>query len=156
MQEKGSSENHQVNNLKVVMDFARFLGPITFYDVKERELIISFLNKKIKSTEDDPDKRWITTWNHYLNRIKLFSRWLYNYHIQHKGGVRENEEWITPDFCKIKPKQTKRISPYLESEIWERDELLTIVKYEPYARNKAILSLMWDLNCRTSKFNCWF
>ena len=52
------------------------------------------------------------------------------------------------DFCKIKPKQTKRISPYLESEIWERDELLTIVKYEPFARNKAILSLMWDLNAR--------
>jgi hypothetical protein len=26
MQEKGSSENHQVNNLKVVIDFAIFLG----------------------------------------------------------------------------------------------------------------------------------
>ena len=27
MQEKGSSENHQVNNLKVAIDFANFLGP---------------------------------------------------------------------------------------------------------------------------------
>ncbi|HJS64229.1 MAG TPA: hypothetical protein VJ767_05170 [Nitrososphaeraceae archaeon] len=27
MQEKGSSDNHQVNNLKVVIDFANFLGP---------------------------------------------------------------------------------------------------------------------------------
>ena len=23
-----------------------------------------------------PDKKWITTWNHYLNRIRLFFRWL--------------------------------------------------------------------------------
>ena len=26
MQEKGSSDNHQVNNLKVVIDFANFIG----------------------------------------------------------------------------------------------------------------------------------
>ncbi len=71
--EKGASENHQINNLKVVIDFARFLGPISFYDVRNKELIISFLNGKIKSQEVDPYKKWITTWNHYLNRIKLFA-----------------------------------------------------------------------------------
>jgi hypothetical protein len=49
MQEKGSSENHQVNNLKVVIDFANFLGPnIPFYNTSKKEQIISFLNKKIK------------------------------------------------------------------------------------------------------------
>ena len=159
MQEKGSSENHQVNNLKVVIDFANFLGPnITFYNIKKREQIIAFLNTKIKSSIIDPDKRWITTWNHFLNRIKLFMRWLYNYHSRLKqdnidniynDDINDNNiEWITPDFCKIKPKQTKRISPYLESEIWEKDEILTIIKYEPYMRNKAILALMWDLDAR--------
>lgn len=59
MQEKGSSENNQVNNLKVTMDFARFLGPINFYDIQKREQIISFLNGKIKTQVEDPDKRWI-------------------------------------------------------------------------------------------------
>ena len=59
-----------------------------------------------------------------------------------------NEDWTTPDFCKIKTKQTKRISPYLESEIWQREEVLALIKYEPNMRNKAILSLMWDLNAR--------
>ena len=36
----------------------------------------------------------------------------------------------------------------LESELWERDELLTVIKYELYKRNKAALSLLWDLDAR--------
>lgn len=52
-------------------------------------------------------------------------------------------------FLKIKPKPTKRISPYLENEIWERDELFTIIKYENFKRNKAIISLLWDLDARS-------
>ena len=63
MQEKGSSDNHQVNNLKVVINFANFLGPnITFYNISKKEQITSFLNTKIKNSDIDPDKRWITTW----------------------------------------------------------------------------------------------
>lgn len=101
MQEKGSSENHQLNNLKVVINFAKFLGHIAFYDVKKREQVIIFLKTKIRTPDVDPDKRWITTWNHDLNRIKLFVRWLYNVHLQHEQDLQEMEEWITPDSCKI-------------------------------------------------------
>jgi hypothetical protein len=57
-------------------------------------------------------------------------------------------EWETPDFVQIKKKSTKRISPYLESELWEREDILTIIKYESYKRNKAILALLWDLDAR--------
>ena len=45
-------------------------------------------------------------------------------------------------------KKTKRLSPYLETELWERDELLQIIKYEPFKRNKAALALFWDLDAR--------
>ena len=157
MQYKNSSENHQINNLKVIIDFTRFLGPEGFYNICKKEQIISFVNTKIKDSQQDPDKRWITTWNHYLNRIKLFFRWLYNAHrqqyVQQSGSscIAEQlseHEWTTPDFVKIKQRSTKRLSPYIETEIWERDELLTIIKYEPYVRNKAIITLMWDLDAR--------
>ena len=57
-------------------------------------------------------------------------------------------EWKTPDFVQIKKKKTKRISPYLENELWEKNDLLTIIKYESYKRNKAILALLFDLNAR--------
>lgn len=152
MQDKGSSENHIINNIKVVLDLAGFLGPLGYQDIEKKEQILSFLNLKIKDSKIDPEKRWITTWNHYLNRTKLFYRWLYNtYRSQDGNGLKEiqdQSEWITPDFIKIKQKHTKRLSPYSETEIWERDELLTIIKFEPHLRNRAILTLMWDLNAR--------
>ena len=72
---KGSdiSENHQNNCLKVVTALANFLGPdINFYDINKKEQITSFLDTKIKNREEYPDKKWITTWNHYLNRVRLF------------------------------------------------------------------------------------
>lgn len=151
MQDKGSSENHISNNIKVILDLASFLGPLGYQVIEKKEQILSFLNLKIKDSKLDPEKRWITTWNHYLNRTKLFYRWFYNARSQEQNGHKELQdqlEWIIPDFVKIKQKHTKRLSPYSETETWERDELLTIVKFEPYLRNNAVLTLMWDLNAR--------
>jgi hypothetical protein len=57
-------------------------------------------------------------------------------------------EWVAPSFVQIRKKITKRISPYIENELWERDEIITIISYEPYKRNKAALALLWDLDAR--------
>ena len=147
MKDNDSSERHQNNALKVVISYANFLGPgISFYEIRDKEQITSFLDTKIKSVEQDPDKKWITTWNHYLHRIKHLIRWLHNQ--RGKEDTISQSEWITPVFAKIKEKRTKRQSPYSETEIWDRDEFLTIVKYEPYLRNKAALTLCWDMDAR--------
>jgi integrase/recombinase XerD len=108
-------------------------------------MITHFLDTKIRSLEDDPDKKCIITWNEYLGRIKYFMRWLHNY----KGGASIHQsDWITSPFVRIKEKKTKRLSPYSETELWEREEILSIVKYEPYKRNKAALTMFWDLDAR--------
>jgi integrase/recombinase XerD len=147
MKDNDSSERHQNNALKVVIAYAKFLGSDkSFYDIKHKEQITSFLDTKIKSLEQDPDKRWITTWNHYLHRIKHLFRWLYNQ--RGNDDAIPQSEWVTPAFAKIKERRTKRQSPYSETEIWDRDELLTIVKYEPYLRNKVALTLCWDMDAR--------
>jgi hypothetical protein len=38
----------------------------------------------------------------------------------------ENQEnWKSPDFLKnVKEKKTKRLSPYVENELWQKEELL--------------------------------
>jgi integrase/recombinase XerD len=64
------------------------------------------------------------------------------------GNRKSLQDWNTPAFLKIKLKKTKRLSPYSQNEIWDKDELLTIIKYETYKRNKATLALFWDLDAR--------
>jgi hypothetical protein len=53
---------------------------------------------------------------------------------------------IAPDFVKIKQKHTKRLSPYSETEIWELEELLTIVKTIPNPTNAEIISGFKGIN----------
>lgn len=154
MKVKGSSESHTNNCLKVVIAYARFLGThTTFFQLERREQVLAFLDTKMKSIEEDPEQKWITTWNHNLRRLKLFFRWLYN-----RRGKEEEEDELeygagigaqkTPAFVRIRERRTKRLSPYSETEIWERDEILFIVRYEPQIRNKAALTLFWDLDAR--------
>ena len=136
MKNNGLSERHMNNTLKTNLAFAEFLGPdISFFDITERDRIISFLDSKIKSNEEDPDRKWITTWNDYLSDIKYFFRWLYNWKVRNIDPNRDLQtphDWETPSFIKIKRKKTKRLSPYLETELWDKDELALIIKYEQF------------------------
>ena len=117
MKSNGASERHQNNNLKAIIAFANFLGTdTTFFDVQLKEQITSFLDTKIKNLEEDPDRKWITTWNDYLHRIKHFFRWLYNQKdVEVKGLVKREiltqQDWETPSFARIREKRSKRISP---------------------------------------------
>jgi len=147
MKDNGASERHQNNNLKAILTFSNYFGKASLKDIDKKEDVLSFLQSKIKDKEQDPEQKWITTYNDYLHRIKHFYRWLYN--------VNENDLdismdlWKTPSFIEsLKPKKTKRLSPYSETEIWEKDEFLSIIKYEPFQRNKAALALLWDLDAR--------
>ena len=75
MKENGVSERHQNNNLKAVVAYATKFLDLTqkpFKDVDSKEMVLSFLNTKIKTKEEDPEQKWITTYNDYLHRIKHF------------------------------------------------------------------------------------
>jgi integrase/recombinase XerD len=143
MKDTDTSEKYQRVNLIVVILFAKFLDPHNLLkDINTQQDIVRFLDSKKKNEFLDPDKRWIRTWNDYLQRIKYFMRWLHN------DPSVPPSEWQTPQFARIKKKKTSRISPYAESELWEREDVLAIVKYEQARRNKAITTLLWDLNAR--------
>ena len=135
MHSNASSEHNQNNNLKVVISLGNFIGKdYSFFDIQKKEQIVEFINTKVKNYGEDPDKRWITTWNNYLNRLRLFYRWLYN----QKTNI-NHEKWQTPEFVRIKNKKSKRISPYLESKIWDQIEPDSALKvFSLYICNKVI------------------
>ena len=62
-----TSDNYQNGLLKVIIRYAEYLAPdTTFYQIKNKEQIIKYLDLKRKPVEEDFDKKWITTWNDYL------------------------------------------------------------------------------------------
>ena len=144
MKGNGASERHQNNNLKAILSFAQFMNSKSLAEIDNKDDIFTFLQSKINDKDLDPDQKWITTYNDYLHRLKHLVRWIYN-----RRDSESMDEWKTPDFLQsLKPKKTKRLSPYSQTEIWDKDEFLSIIKYEPYKRNRAALALMWDLNAR--------
>ena len=66
MKASSAPESYQKNNLKTIILWKWLADNMTLYEITKKEQIIAFLDTKIKSTDKDPDKRWITTWNDYL------------------------------------------------------------------------------------------
>ena len=152
---KDTSASYQRNCIKIMLMFADFLQSrkeekTNLSQVNSIDDIIAFLDTRRKTKDEDPEQKWITTWNDYLWRIKIFYRWYYNTKIfkANSNTIFDSRNWVNPDFLNIPKKKTKRMSPYSETEIWEKDELQFIIKYETNKRNKAILALLWDLNAR--------
>ena len=151
---KDTSASYQRNCIKIMLMFADFLQSIkeekNLSQVDSIDDVIAFLDTRRKTRGEDLEQKWITTWNDYLWRIKIFYRWYYNTKILKAtaNNIFNSQNWVTPDFLNIPKKKTKRLSPYSETEIWEKDELQFIIKYENSKRNKAILALLWDLNAR--------
>jgi hypothetical protein len=106
-----SSERHQNNNLKAIISYANYLRPsVTFTSINTSHEVLSFLDTKIRTKEEDPDQKWVTTWSDYLHRIKHFLRWLHNNNSGSSHGSSQMEYWETPAFLQIKEKRTKRVS----------------------------------------------
>jgi hypothetical protein len=60
---RDTSENHQKHNIKIIIIFSEYIDPLSFYDVKVKNIILDYLDKRKKNKQEDPDQKWITTWN---------------------------------------------------------------------------------------------
>ena len=62
MRSSGTSDKYQNNNLKTIIAFGKFLEQtVSFPSITKRDQIMAFLDTKIKNSQVDPDKKWITT-----------------------------------------------------------------------------------------------
>ena len=78
---KDASANYQRNCIKVMLMFAEFLERqkgLSLSQIDSSDNVLLFLDSRKRNREQDPDQKWITTWNDYLWRIKIFYRWYYN------------------------------------------------------------------------------
>lgn len=150
MRSKGSRSERHTNNLLTLLIAADKFWRTSFKQIDKKEQITSFLDHQYVDgkwvvRQHDVEGKYISSWNHYLRLLTIFFRWLTNVH---RDKLIQDETWETPTFLKIKSKKALRESPYDASQIWERDEVLKIVEYEPEPRNKAIITLLWDMDAR--------
>jgi len=152
------SERHIINLLNLLISLDKFYGPdIPFTSINSREQILKFLNHrylpkegKWVEREKDAEGKYITSFNYYLRLLSVFFRWLFNSNSNsNRDREADDHDWETPPFMKIKNKKPLRDSPYGINDIWELNDLLTIVSYEPELRNQAIITLLWDLDARS-------
>jgi integrase/recombinase XerD len=141
------SELHIANLLVLLISLDKFYG-IPFNSINNKDQILKFLshrqvNGKWVEREHDLDGKYITSFNYYLGLLRVFFRWLFN-----RDKPESDEDWETPPYLKIKYKKPLRESPYGINDIWELDDVLTIVEYDPELRNQAIITLLWDLDAR--------
>jgi integrase/recombinase XerD len=102
-----ASKSYPNQNIKALINFAKLSSPNgDFYQISKKEEKLAYLNTKIKSKEDNPDGKWMRTWNDYLQRIKYFIRWIYNekQRIDKNLGEIEPSDWKIPTIVKIKNK----------------------------------------------------
>ena len=64
-----TSERSQSDILNVLVKVSEFIDD-NLMNVQKKEQVIAFLNTKIRNKEEDPEEKWITTWNDYLWKIK--------------------------------------------------------------------------------------
>lgn len=145
-EEQNSGTRNAITYLKILKMFSNHIGKQNL-DSISKEDVISFLDKRKKSIEDDPEKKWERTWNDYLARLVGFYKWISN-----KDNETEREEWDTPEPIKsIKKKKNKRDSSYSPNDVWSQDDLLLVVKFIDNIRDKVIFTLSWDLASRSDE-----
>jgi integrase/recombinase XerD len=99
MRSVNTSESYQNRNIKALINMAKFFGKdFDLIHLSKKEDILSFLDFKIKSKEDDPDGKWMRNWNDYPQRIKYFFRWLHNEKLRQERNEEslEPSDWVTP------------------------------------------------------------
>lgn len=145
-EEQNSSARNATTYLKILRMFSIHIEK-TSIDSITKEDVLLFLDKRKKSIEDDPEKKWERTWNDYLARLIGFYKWFAN-----KNTETEREGWNTPEPIKsIKKKKNKRDSSYSPNDVWSQEELLLVVKYIDNIRDKVIFTLSWDLASRSDE-----
>jgi hypothetical protein len=112
-----------------------------FRDV-ERGEIISFLNSLRKTEAEDPNHKWIGTYNLYLITISTFFKWFYHPKTEPKQRPK-------PDVIQnLKQLKRKEKSAYKPTDMWTQNDDLLFLKYCPSKRDRAYHAISRDSSCR--------
>lgn len=136
--------NLAITTQKVTNDnlnrFSRFVSK-NFKDMT-REDIVLFLNKLRKNESEDPNYKWIGTYNLFVITLGSFFKWFYY-------PKTEQKERPKPELLdNIKQLKRKEKSVYKPSDMWTQEDDLLFLKYCPSKRDRCYHAISRDSSCR--------
>ncbi len=137
---KGSTKEVKI---KVLVWLSNHFGDeISFKEMKKRD-ILDYLNSLRKATTEDPNLKWIGSYNGRQIIFNKFFRWLYN------PDEPDTRKRITPACMQgVKRLPRKQKTSYKPSDIWEPLEHAIFLKYCPSKRDRCYHAIANDTSCR--------
>jgi site-specific recombinase XerD len=130
----------QLNIIKTLKYFSRHIHK-NFQDVTSED-IVSFLNSLRKNDSDDPNHKWIGTYNLYLVIISTFFKWFFY-------PTTEPKERPKPEVIQnLKRLKRKEKSTYKPTDMWTQDDDILFLKYCPSKRDRCYHAISRDSSCR--------
>jgi hypothetical protein len=130
-----SEHNGQNVRLNTTLTYIKILSLFSDYsqykDFKKitKDDIIGFLNSSRKNEQDDPNHKWIGTYNTRHSVLNKFFRWIYNFY---ENNETDQKKWITPQCMQgVKHFTRKEKSTYKPSDIWTDEDHALFLKYCP-------------------------
>jgi integrase/predicted nucleic acid-binding Zn ribbon protein len=133
------------NKVKALLWLTRFLKLKPFEQMTKQD-ILSYLDSLRKPQEDDPQQKWIGSYNNRLRVYIKFFKWLYN------KDESDHRKRISPPCIqgvRQLPRQDK--SPYKPTDLWDNREHATFLKYCPDPRDRCYHAMAIDMSARPSE-----
>lgn len=128
--------------IKVLIWLSNYLQHIPFYKMTKQD-ILSYLDSLRRPLEEDPNQKWIGSYNSRQMILNKFFRWLYN------TDEPDPKRRVTP-VCmrgvKKLPRQEK--SPYKPTDLWDSNEHSIFLKYCPSKRDRCYHAMANDMSAR--------
>lgn len=114
-------------------------------DKMSKEDIVSFLDSFRKSEANDPQHKWIGTYNLFLQHLLRFYKWIYFPQIEPKKRPKPN---VIQNIMQLRRKEK---SIYKPADLWTCEDDLLFLKYCPSKRDKCYHTISRDSGCRPSE-----
>jgi hypothetical protein len=143
--EMNIKQSTKEGKIKVLVWLSNFPRSKQFSQLTKQD-ILSYLDSLRQSFSQDPNQKWIGSYNSRQMIFNKFFRWLYN------PDESDSKRRITP-VCmrgiKKLPRQEK--SPYKPSDLWDSREHSVFLKYCPSKRDRCYHAMANDMSARIRK-----
>jgi len=130
------------SKVKTLLWLTRYLEQKPFEQMTKQD-ILSYLNSIRKNVEDDPQQRWIGSYNGRLRVFIKFFKWLYN-----RDETDYRKRASPPCIQGLKQLPRRDGSSYRPADLWDSREHAIFLKYCPSARDRCYHAMANDMSAR--------